>query len=119
MTGRNSAATERALKRVANGETPYSAAKAEGIALSTIYRALERQKNKGRKPMSDRDNKKYTLWWVSGDNQSSLFGGNYASQEAAEAAIPTVESEFRAQCNEDFPWDEDSTWSIEPPDEND
>lgn len=41
MSGRRSAATERALARVKNGETPYSAAKAEGIALSTIYRAVK------------------------------------------------------------------------------
>lgn len=36
------AATQRALRRVAQGETPYSAARAENIALSTIYRALKR-----------------------------------------------------------------------------
>lgn len=41
-----SAATERALKRVARGETAYSAAKKEVIALSTIYRALRRIKEK-------------------------------------------------------------------------
>ena len=42
MTARQSAATERALARVAQGATAYSAAKSEGIALSTIYRALRR-----------------------------------------------------------------------------
>ncbi len=42
MTGRLSSATERALRRVKNGATAYSAAKAEGIALSTIYRAQKR-----------------------------------------------------------------------------
>lgn len=47
MTGRESAATERALERIRTGEckTAYAAAKAEGIALSTIYRALDREKN--------------------------------------------------------------------------
>jgi transposase len=50
MAGRNSAATERALKRVAKGESAYAAAKAEGITLSTIYRALERQKKQKEKP---------------------------------------------------------------------
>ncbi len=40
MAARISAATERALVRVAAGESAYAAAKAEGIALSTIYRAL-------------------------------------------------------------------------------
>lgn len=35
--------TERALQRVANGTSPYAAAKAEGIAQSTIYRAVKRQ----------------------------------------------------------------------------
>jgi hypothetical protein len=38
------AATERALARVANGEIPYRAAKAEGIALNTMYCALKRLK---------------------------------------------------------------------------
>ena len=42
MGARTSSATERALKRVAKGEAPARAAKAEGIALSTIYRALKR-----------------------------------------------------------------------------
>ncbi len=42
MAARTSAATERALARVAAGETAYAAAKAEGIALSTIYRALRK-----------------------------------------------------------------------------
>jgi hypothetical protein len=42
MAGKTSSATERAIDRVKNGETAYSAAKAEGIALSTIYRALKK-----------------------------------------------------------------------------
>lgn len=42
MTGRPSSATERALKRVRNGQTPNSAARAEQIARSTIYRAIKR-----------------------------------------------------------------------------
>jgi transposase len=46
MSGRPSAATEKALKLVEKGLTPYAAAKKVGIALSTIYRALERQKKK-------------------------------------------------------------------------
>lgn len=44
MTGKVSAATERALKLVAKGMTAYAAAKKEGIALSTIYRCLKRMK---------------------------------------------------------------------------
>lgn len=44
MTGRQSSATEKALTRIQGGETAYAAAKAEGIALSTIYRALKRIK---------------------------------------------------------------------------
>jgi hypothetical protein len=46
MSGRPSAATEKALALVAKGMTPYAAAKKVGIALSTIYRALGRQKKK-------------------------------------------------------------------------
>ena len=42
MAAKTSAATERALARVAQGKTAYAAAKAEGIALSTIYRALRK-----------------------------------------------------------------------------
>ena len=42
MAAKTSAATERGLARVKAGETPYAAAKAEGIALSTIYRALRK-----------------------------------------------------------------------------
>jgi transposase len=49
MTGKISAATERALKLVAAGKmTPYAAAKKTGIALSTIYRALQRQKEQSK-----------------------------------------------------------------------
>lgn len=46
MTGKTSAATERALRLILKGWTPYAAAKKEGIALSTIYRALKREQNK-------------------------------------------------------------------------
>jgi len=42
MAAKISAATERALARVASGESAYAAAKAECIALSTIYRALRK-----------------------------------------------------------------------------
>jgi transposase len=42
MAGRQSSATDRALARIKAGETAYAAAKVEGIALSTIYRALRR-----------------------------------------------------------------------------
>lgn len=42
MSAKISSATERALARIKAGETAYAAAKAEGIALSTIYRAIKR-----------------------------------------------------------------------------
>ena len=42
MSGRPSAATEKALRLVKGGLTPYAAAKKAGIALSTIYRAIKR-----------------------------------------------------------------------------
>jgi transposase len=44
MSGRQSSATEKALKLIAKGLTPYAAAKKVGIALSTIYRAQKRLK---------------------------------------------------------------------------
>lgn len=47
MTGKLSSATERALRLVAKGMTPYAAAKKQGIALSTIYRAIKRIKEQG------------------------------------------------------------------------
>jgi hypothetical protein len=46
MTGRPSAATEKALALIAKGMTPYAAAKKVGIALSTIYRALAKRRKK-------------------------------------------------------------------------
>lgn len=51
MTGKVSAATERALKLILKGWTAYAAAKKEGLALSTVYRALRRQieREKGQK----------------------------------------------------------------------
>ena len=48
MSGRQSSAVDRALRLIARGATAYAAAKQTGIALSTIYRALSRQK--ARKP---------------------------------------------------------------------
>lgn len=42
MNARQTSAVDRALARIAAGQTAYSAAKDEGIALSTIYRALKR-----------------------------------------------------------------------------
>lgn len=45
MTGKQSSGTEKALRLVAKGMTPYAAAKKVGIALSTIYRAIKRQKD--------------------------------------------------------------------------
>lgn len=46
MPARQSAAVDRALAAVAAGKTPYRAAKDEGIALSTIYRALKRHRER-------------------------------------------------------------------------
>ena len=44
MSARQSSETTKALRQIARGKTPYRAAKDCGIALSTIYRALKRQK---------------------------------------------------------------------------
>lgn len=44
MTARQSAEVTKALKLIEKGMTPYAAAKKTGIALSTIYRALKRQR---------------------------------------------------------------------------
>jgi len=48
VSGRPSAATEKALKLIERGMTPYAAAKKVGIALSTIYRALAKKKQPSR-----------------------------------------------------------------------
>lgn len=47
MSGRQSHATVEALRLVAKGMTPYAAAKRQGIALTTIYRALRRMRERG------------------------------------------------------------------------
>jgi hypothetical protein len=44
MGAKQSAEVTRALKLVANGMTPYAAANKVGIALSTVYRARDREK---------------------------------------------------------------------------
>jgi hypothetical protein len=44
MSARQSSAVDKALRLVAAGSTAYRAAKQTGIALSTIYRAVARQK---------------------------------------------------------------------------
>ena len=46
MTSRQSSAVDKALALVAQGKTPYRAAKDCGIALSTIYRAIKRNETK-------------------------------------------------------------------------
>jgi transposase len=48
MAARESAATVKALALVAQGWTAYRAAKHVGIALSTIYRAVARQRARER-----------------------------------------------------------------------
>jgi hypothetical protein len=48
MGGRQSDVVTKALAMVKKGMTPYAAAKRAGIALSTIYRALTRQKTNER-----------------------------------------------------------------------
>ena len=48
MPARESAATVKALALVAQGWTAYRAAKHVGIALSTIYRAVARQRARER-----------------------------------------------------------------------
>jgi len=48
MAARESAATVRALRLVEQGWTAYRAARHVGIALSTIYRAIARQRARER-----------------------------------------------------------------------
>lgn len=47
---RATGATKRAIQLVEQGHTPYSAAKREGIALSTIYNALKRRRERNGQP---------------------------------------------------------------------
>lgn len=44
MSARQSAAVDEALRLVAQGMTPYAAAKETGIAFNTMYRAIKRNK---------------------------------------------------------------------------
>lgn len=46
MSGRQSALTDKALKLIAKGMTRYRAAKKLGLSLSTVYRAVSRQKQR-------------------------------------------------------------------------
>jgi hypothetical protein len=46
MPFKQSPATTKALRQIKQGKTPYRAAKDCGLALSTIYRALKRERNK-------------------------------------------------------------------------
>jgi hypothetical protein len=46
VSGRPSAATEKALKLIAKGMNPYAAALKAGIAPSTIYRVLAKKRKK-------------------------------------------------------------------------
>lgn len=48
MAARQSDVVTKALRAVARGQTPYSVAKKYGIVLSTIYRALKRQREASR-----------------------------------------------------------------------
>jgi len=53
MSGRQSGAVDKALALIGKGKppnTPYKAAKLAGIALSTIYRALKRERDKSIAP---------------------------------------------------------------------
>jgi hypothetical protein len=52
MSARESAATERALARVAAGESIRSAAEAELISRSTLQRAMRRRGEPGKPPVS-------------------------------------------------------------------
>ena len=53
MSGRISAATERAIALVAGGMIPYRAAKAAGISLGTMYRAAKRERLKREKQLAE------------------------------------------------------------------
>jgi len=44
MAKHNPRATKKALKLVAEGKTPYAAAKLAKVSPSTVYRAIERDK---------------------------------------------------------------------------
>jgi phage tail sheath protein FI len=42
MSARQSSAVDHALKLITQGDTAYQAAKSVGVALTTVYRALDR-----------------------------------------------------------------------------
>lgn len=50
MSGRQSSATDKALKLLAKGSTKAAAARKAGISWSTLWRAIKRQKRKVRAP---------------------------------------------------------------------
>jgi len=87
--------------------------------MQTESSTMQFDSDDGLLPGADRDPAAFTLWWTSGDQQGFMFGGNYTSEQAALAAIPKLESEFRKQLTDDSEWDDDSTWSVEPPRQED
>ena len=56
MSIKNESRTDRALELVRQGMTRYRAAKECGIALSTIYRAVNRERNKCETKPSEKRN---------------------------------------------------------------
>ncbi len=89
-----------------------------GIYYESLKSGMGPLKKKGIKMDSDRDEKMFTLWWTSSDRKCSMFAGNFASEQEAWDDVPCAEMEFREQCNDDVPYDEESTWSVEPPDDD-
>lgn len=59
MTARESSATERALARVAGGESVLRAAEAESISRSTLQRAMRRHGQAGRTPAKGAQHRSY------------------------------------------------------------
>ena len=50
MSARQSAIVDEALRLVAQGMTPYAAAKKTGIAMSTVYKAVKRHRSQAPDP---------------------------------------------------------------------
>lgn len=57
----------------------------------------------------------YKLFWIRADKQGDFDMGEFATEAAAQAAIPAAKAELLDQCGEDYQRQqiEDGSWSIQ------
>lgn len=89
-----SEATLRALKRVASGERPTAAAKAEGINTSTIFRALAKKRPPKLYLVIDKKADSLDAWIEDQNYKQRMPDVTFATVADLQAALP----ELLAKC---------------------